>query len=141
LAQSPTAPREFAVQIYRTTPDILKLCHDGPSSSVNTVLEMQQNDGPAAVVHDASHNSTTVRVINMSGLRYVDDPLVTVSGQFPLSRCDFSLPKRGESPSGPKTRPFALRWLIDIGVPSAPRSYRYCPIRQVGWETVPDDEY
>jgi hypothetical protein len=69
--------------------------------------------------------------MNMSGLRYVDDPLVTVSGQFPLSRCDFALPDCSEPPSGAVTRPFALRWLSDIGVPVAPRSYRYCPIRQV----------
>ena len=67
----------------------------------------------------------------MSGLRYVDDPLVTVSGRFPLSRCDFTLPDCSEPPSGAVTRPFALRWLSDIGVPVAPRSYRYCPIRQV----------
>ena len=72
----------------------------------------------------------------MSGLRYVDDPLVTVSGRFPLNWCDFSVPDRSEPRSGPTTRPFALRWLIDIGVPSAPRSYRYCPIRQVALDVV-----
>lgn len=72
----------------------------------------------------------------MSELRYVDDPLVTVSGRFPLSRCEFSVPDCSESPSGAETRPFALRWLIDMGVPSAPRSYRYCPARQVAIDIV-----
>lgn len=77
-----------------------------------------------------------MRVISRLGLRYVDDPLVTVSGQFPLSRCEFSLPDRSEPPSDATTRPFVLRWLIDIGVPSAPTSYRYCPIRQVAVDVV-----
>lgn len=54
----------------------------------------------------------------MSGLRYVDDPLVTVSGQFPLSPPGFDPPERSESPSAPETRPFALRWLVELGRPS-----------------------
>lgn len=72
----------------------------------------------------------------MSGPRYVDDPLVTVSGQFPLSRCDFLLPERSEPPSGVTTRPYALRWLIDIGMPPPPKSYRYCPVRQVAVDVI-----
>lgn len=68
--------------------------------------------------------------------RYVDDPLVTISGQFPLSHCGFSVPDRSDPPSGAKTRPFALRWLIDIGVPSTPRSYRYCPKLQVSVDSA-----
>lgn len=72
----------------------------------------------------------------MSGLRYVDDPLVTVSGQFPLSPAGFTAPECSESPSGPDTRPFSLRWLVDIGLPTARRSYRYCPQRQVAVDVV-----
>jgi putative ATP-grasp target RiPP len=67
----------------------------------------------------------------MSGPRFTDDPLVTVSGQFPLSPASFVRPPRGEPPSGPLTRPFALRWLVDLGVPTPSESYRYCPVRQV----------
>jgi hypothetical protein len=29
-----------------------------------------------------------------------------------------------------------LRWLIDLGVPSAPTSYRYCPVRQIAVDVV-----
>ena len=71
----------------------------------------------------------------MSGLRYNDDPLVTVSDQFPLSPSGFAAPEHSETPSGPDTRPFALRWLVDMGVPVWSRSYRYCPVRQVAVHT------
>lgn len=72
----------------------------------------------------------------MSGLRYLDDPLVSVSGQFPLNRCDFATPGRSEPPSPVAARPFSLRWLTDIGVPSEPTSFRYCPVRQVAVDVV-----
>lgn len=72
----------------------------------------------------------------MSGLRYLDNPLVSVSGQFPLNTCDFALPAVSEPPSPVPHRPFSLRWLIDIGVPTAPRSYRYCPVRQIAVDVV-----
>ena len=72
----------------------------------------------------------------MSGLRFLDDPLVSVSGQFPLNRCDFVPPSVSEQPSDPSVRPFSLRWLIDLGVPSAHTSYRYCPVRQIAVDVV-----
>jgi hypothetical protein len=78
----------------------------------------------------------------MSGLRYVDDPLVTVSGQFPLSRCDFTLPDCSEPPSGSATRPFALRppvckldWTT-----IASKDGDEGQSKDYGWETVPDDD-
>jgi putative ATP-grasp target RiPP len=67
----------------------------------------------------------------MTGQRFTDDPLVTVSGQFPLNPFKFTRPTRSEPPSGPSSRPYALRWLVDMGVPSPSESYRYCPVRQV----------
>lgn len=67
----------------------------------------------------------------MSGTRFFDDPVASVSAQFPLTPPGFSAPERRESPSGPKTRPFGLRWLVAMGVPTTPRSYRYCPLRQI----------
>jgi hypothetical protein len=73
---------------------------------------------------------------SVSGLRFVDDPLVTVSGQFPLSPAEFSAPERSECPSGPQTRPFALRWLVEMGIPSVLTSYQYCPLRQVAVDAV-----
>jgi hypothetical protein len=73
---------------------------------------------------------------DVSGLRFMDDPLVTVSGQFPLSPAEFSVPESSECPSGPQTRPFALRWLVEMGLPSVPTSYRYCPLRQVAVDAV-----
>ncbi len=72
----------------------------------------------------------------MSGLRYLDDPLVSVSGQFPLNRCDFMPPSVSEPPSAAPIRPFALRWLIELGVPTASISFRYCPIRQIAVDVV-----
>ncbi|MGH3695429.1 MAG: hypothetical protein ACRDRX_15810 [Pseudonocardiaceae bacterium] len=33
-------------------------------------------------------------------------------------------------------RPFALRWLIELGVPAAPTSFRYCPVRQIAVDVV-----
>lgn len=101
---------------------------------------MQRSDGP----HDASHNSTIIQqqlgVMNMSGLRYVDDPLVAVSGQFPLSRCDFSLPDRSEAPSGVATgepRPpiCKLDWTT-----IATKDGDEGPSKDYAWETVPDDD-
>ncbi|OLT20421.1 hypothetical protein BJF78_35520 [Pseudonocardia sp. CNS-139] len=41
-----------------------------------------------------------------------------------------------EAPSAPRVRPFALRWLVDIGVPSEPTSYRYDPVRQISVDVV-----
>ncbi|MGH3568060.1 MAG: hypothetical protein ACRDRH_18920 [Pseudonocardia sp.] len=67
----------------------------------------------------------------MSGLRFLNDPLVSVSGQFPLNTCDFRLPDVSEPPSSAPLRPFSLRGLVDLGVPAAPTSLRYCPDRQV----------
>jgi hypothetical protein len=80
--------------------------------------------------------------MNMSGLRYVDDPLVTVSGQFPLSRCDFSLTDRSEAPSGVATRPFALRWVGrgrrgDRGTASPAVQAGLDHDRHQGWERRP----
>jgi putative ATP-grasp target RiPP len=71
-----------------------------------------------------------------SEIRFMDDPLVSVSAQFPLTPPGFSAPECSESPSGPLTRPFGLRWLIHMGVPATPTSYRYCPIRQVAVDAV-----
>jgi len=72
----------------------------------------------------------------MSGIRFKDDPLATVSARFPLTPSGFTAPECSESPSGPQTRPFGLRWLIAIGVPAVPTSYRYCPLRQVAVDIV-----
>lgn len=83
-----------------------------------------------------SPRPTTGKGDDVSGLRFVDDPLVTVSGQFPLSPAEFSAPERSECPSGPQTRPFALRWLVEMGLPSVLTSYRYCPLRQVAVDAV-----
>lgn len=35
---------------------------------------------------------------DVPGLRFMDDPLVTVSGQFPLSPAEFSVPESSECP-------------------------------------------
>lgn len=67
----------------------------------------------------------------MPGMRFLDDPLVSVSAQFPLSPSGFTMPQQSESPSSPQTRPFGLRWLTSVGVPTTPTSYRYCPVHQV----------
>jgi putative ATP-grasp target RiPP len=72
----------------------------------------------------------------MSGVRFTDDPLVSVSAQFPLSPAGFTAPQYSESPSGPQTRPFGLRWLVEMGVPAVPASYRYCPERQIAVHAV-----
>lgn len=72
----------------------------------------------------------------MTGTRFADDPLVSVSERFPLSPSGFTVPISSESPSGPSTRPFGLRWVCDVGVPVAPTSYRYCPVRQVVVDVV-----
>lgn len=72
----------------------------------------------------------------MSGLRYLNDPLVSVSGQFPLNTCDFSPPEISEPPSPAPRRPLSLRWLVDLGVPAAPTTLRYCPDRQVSVDVV-----
>lgn len=67
----------------------------------------------------------------MAGMRFADDPLVSVSAQFPLTPPGFTVPECSESPSGPETRPFGLRWLVPMGVPRKPTAYRYCPARQM----------
>lgn len=72
----------------------------------------------------------------LSGLRFLDDPLVSVSGQFPLNQCDFIPPSVSESPSEPSVRPYSLRWLVDLGLPAAPTSYRYCSVRQIAVDVV-----
>lgn len=72
----------------------------------------------------------------MSSVRFLGDPLVSVSGQFPLNTCDFRRPAVSDPPSTPEVRPFALRWLIDLGVPAAPTSFRYCPDRQVSVDAI-----
>lgn len=66
----------------------------------------------------------------------MDDPLASVSAQFPLTPPGFTVPELSESPSGPETRPFGLRWLVSMGVPATPTSYRYCPVRQVAVDVV-----
>jgi len=72
----------------------------------------------------------------MSGVRFAEDPLVSVSARFPLTPAGFTVPKHSESPSGPETRPFGLRWLVAMGVPATPTSFRYCPVRQVAVDVV-----
>ena len=73
----------------------------------------------------------------MSGLRFLNDPLVSVSGQFPLNSCDFVPPESSAPPSEPAVRPFSLRWLIDLGVPNGgPTSYTYCPERQIAVDVI-----
>ncbi len=67
----------------------------------------------------------------MPGLRYRDDPLATVSERFPLSSSGFNAREQSETASGPQTRPYALRWLVDMGMPTEPGFYRYCPVRQI----------
>lgn len=66
----------------------------------------------------------------------MDDPLASVSAQFPLTPPGFTVPERSASPSGPQTRPFGLRWLIVMGIPATPTTYRYCPVRQVAVDVV-----
>ena len=72
----------------------------------------------------------------MLGPGFLDDPLVSVSGQFPLNTCDFDPPEVSEPPSPPELRPFSLRWLTDLGLPNTPTSYRYCPRRQVAVDVI-----
>lgn len=72
-----------------------------------------------------------------SASRFRDDPLVPVGARFPISRA--ALPTDDEPPSGPRTRPFALRFTrkpSPAATPSLP-PHRYCPQRQV---LVTDDE-
>jgi putative ATP-grasp target RiPP len=72
----------------------------------------------------------------MSGVRFVNDPLASVSEQFPLGPPGFTAPERSDSASAPSIRPWGLRWLTDMGMPAAPTSFRYCPIRQVSVDVV-----
>lgn len=72
----------------------------------------------------------------MSGVRFVNDPLMSVSEQFPLGPPGFAVPERSHSASAPDVRPWGLRWLTDMGVPTAPTSFRYCPVRQVSVDVV-----
>jgi putative ATP-grasp target RiPP len=61
---------------------------------------------------------------------FADDPLVSVSGQFSLGCLDTAPPHASEAPSGPATRPFGLRWVRDVGLPTVPSFFRYCPQQQ-----------
>lgn len=72
----------------------------------------------------------------MSGVRFVNDPLASVSEQFPLGPPGFTAPGRSDGPSAAGIRPWGLRWLTDMGMPTAPTSYRYCPTRQVSVDVV-----
>nr|WP_246076855.1 putative ATP-grasp-modified RiPP [Amycolatopsis cihanbeyliensis] len=72
----------------------------------------------------------------VAGARFVGDPLVGVSERFPLAPSGCAVPASSESPSGPGARPFGLRWVSDVGVPTPPTSYRYCPVRQVAVDVV-----
>ena len=36
-----------------------------------------------------------------------------------------------ESPSPSPLRPYSLKWLVDLGLPNTPTSFKYCPVRQV----------
>ncbi len=72
----------------------------------------------------------------MSGVRFVNDPLASVSEQFPLGPPGFTVPERSDSPSAPSIRPWGLRWLTDMGMPAVPSSSRYCPVRQVSVDVV-----
>src|SRR6201999_487222 len=40
----------------------------------------------------------------LSGARFMDDPLASVSARLPLTPPGFSVPDRSEAPSGPDTR-------------------------------------
>uniref|UniRef100_UPI003F495BA5 putative ATP-grasp-modified RiPP n=1 Tax=Amycolatopsis sp. CA-096443 TaxID=3239919 RepID=UPI003F495BA5 len=71
-------------------------------------------------------------------MRFVRDPLASVSEQFPLGPSGFAAPEHSDSPSCPDTRPWGLRWLTEMGVPAEPASYRYCPVRQVAVDVVTD---
>lgn len=60
-----------------------------------------------------------------------DGPLVPVSARFSLSRP--TPPVSDEPPSGPTTRPFALRFVRELSTALDPPlpPHRYCPERQV----------
>lgn len=60
-----------------------------------------------------------------------DDPLVPISGRFSLSRA--GLPVSDQPPSGPTTRPFALRFAREMSPAVSPAlpAHRYCPQRQI----------
>lgn len=75
----------------------------------------------------------------MASARFADDPLVSISERFPLAPPGFAVPEVSESPSGPATRPFGLRWLTHLGVPTRPLAYRYCPRRQVAVDAETDE--
>lgn len=72
----------------------------------------------------------------LPGVRFVNDPLVSVSEQFPLGPRGFSVPERSDSPSSAAVRPWGLRWLTEMGLPTTPSSSRYCPVRQVSVDVV-----
>ncbi|MPZ64275.1 MAG: putative ATP-grasp-modified RiPP [Pseudonocardiaceae bacterium] len=66
-----------------------------------------------------------------SAPRFRDEPLVPVGGRFPLSGAQ--MPVNDEPPSGPTTRPFALRFAREpsrVDTPSLP-PHRYCADRQI----------
>lgn len=71
--------------------------------------------------------------------KFANDPLVSVSGQFPLGCLDTAPPHASEPPSGVATRPFGLRWVQDVGLPAVPSFFRYCPQRQVAVDAVTGD--
>lgn len=66
-----------------------------------------------------------------SAMPFVHDPLMSISARFSLSRAE--LPVSDEPPSGPTTRPFALRFVREPGSVVSPPlpPYRYCPQRQI----------
>lgn len=63
---------------------------------------------------------------------FVDDPVATHSGQFPLARPD-GAPVAAEPPSRPGVRPWVLRDLEQPSVHGLPDAtgWEYDPIRQV----------
>lgn len=74
-------------------------------------------------------------VANDLWMRFIGDPLASVSERFPLAWPDLAEPGAGGKPSAPETRPFGLRVLRVMGCPVL-RAYRYCHERQL---TVGDD--
>ncbi|MDP8931799.1 MAG: putative ATP-grasp-modified RiPP [Actinomycetota bacterium] len=61
---------------------------------------------------------------------FINDPLASASGQFPLGSSSAALPGDGERSSGPATRPFGLRDLREMAEPKT-EPYCYCHHRQL----------
>jgi putative ATP-grasp target RiPP len=58
-------------------------------------------------------------------------------GEERLGLVGIEAPSYGsDSALAPGIRPWGLRWLTEMGMPAAPASYRYCPIRQVSVDAV-----